>query len=294
MAETPHSSETEITASPQEAPEALDPSSLASAAGAPETAAAELPAVKSYATKSYAAKSYAAKAAEEVDVQVVAIDAAVEAEAQAEVAFAADGPPLAAAPALTAEVVLAELAAELAAELPPQTAAEPELPAVAAAAAEPVTAAAAPLPAVAAPAVKAAESGASVPAPAPAPPRDGIASTLTVPPLESGEAGEGGEWDLLVGKVRAWFDGADLQARWEALGGPLRAVGLLLAAVVLLRLYTGLLSTLGELPLLPRLLQLVGLVAVLRFALTRLVRSQERQRILGAWRERWNDFRGRD
>ena len=33
------------------------------------------------------------------------------------------------------------------------------------------------------------------------------------------------------------------------------AVGLLLAAVVLLRLYTGLLSTLGELPLLPRLLQ---------------------------------------
>jgi hypothetical protein len=113
----------------------------------------------------------------------------------------------------------------------------------------------------------------------------GIASTLTVPPLESGEAGEGGEWDLLVGKVRAWFDGADLQARWEALGGPLRAVGLLLAAVVLLRLYTGLLSTLGELPLLPR---------VLRFALTRLVRSQERQRILGAWRERWNDFRGRD
>ena len=230
---------------------------------------------------------------------MVAIDAAVEAEAQAaeaqaEVAFAAYGPPLAAAPALTAEVVLAEVAAELAAELPPQTAAEPELPAVAAAAAEPVTAAAAPLPAVAAPAVKAAEFGASVPAPAPAPPRDGIASTLTVPPLESGEAGEGGEWDLLVGKVRAWFDGADLQARWEALGGPLRAVGLLLAAVVLLRLYTGLLSTLGELPLLPRLLQLVGLVAVLRFALTRLVRSQERQRILGAWRERWNDFRGRD
>ena len=128
----------------------------------------------------------------------------------------------------------------------------------------------------------------------PAPPRDGIASTVSVPPLEPGEAGEGGEWDLLVGKLRAWFDGAELQARWEALGGPLRAVGLLLAALVLLRLYSALLGTLGELPLLPRLLQLVGLVAVLRFALTRLVRSQERERILGAWRERWADFRGRD
>lgn len=261
MAETPHSPETEITSSsPQEAPEALDPTSHASATVAPPTAPAVLPAVK----------SYAAKAAEAVDV-----------------------PPLA-APAEAAEVVLAEVAAELAADVPRQTAPEPELPVVAAAAAEPVTTPAAPPLAGAALAVKAAESGASGPDPAPPPPRDGIASTLSVPPLESGEAGEGGEWDLLVGKVRAWFDGADLQARWEALGGPLRAVGLLLAAVVLLRLYSALLSTLGELPLLPRLLQLVGLVAVLRFALTRLVRSQERQRILGAWRERWNDFRGRD
>ena len=122
----------------------------------------------------------------------------------------------------------------------------------------------------------------------------GIATSIVVPPLPAGDAGEGGEWDLLRGKVSTWFDGADLQGRWESLGGPLRAAGLLLAAVVLLRLYSALLETLGDLPLVPRLLQLVGLLSVARFALTKLVRSSDRERILTSWSQRWNDFRGRD
>jgi hypothetical protein len=117
---------------------------------------------------------------------------------------------------------------------------------------------------------------------------------MVVPPLPAGEAGEGGEWELLRSKVSTWFDGADLQARWESLGGPLRGAGLLLAAVVLLRLYSALLETLGDLPLVPRLLQLVGLLFVARCALTKLVRSSERERILTSWGQRWNDFRGRD
>jgi hypothetical protein len=122
----------------------------------------------------------------------------------------------------------------------------------------------------------------------------GIATSIVVPPLPAGEAGEGGEWELLRSKVSTWFDDADLQARWESLGGPLRAAGLLLAAVLLLRLYSALLETLGDLPLVPRLLQLVGLLCVARFALTKLVRSSERERILTSWGQRWNDFRGRD
>ena len=63
---------------------------------------------------------------------------------------------------------------------------------------------------------------------------------------------------------------------------------------MLLRLYSALLETLGDLPLVPRLLQLVGLLSVARFALTKLVRSSERERILTSWNQRWNDFRGRD
>ena len=122
----------------------------------------------------------------------------------------------------------------------------------------------------------------------------GIATSVLVPALSAAEAGEGGEWDLLRDKLRAWFDNAELQGRWEGLGGPLRAAGLLLAAVVLLRLYSALLETLGDLPLVPRLFQLVGLVCVVQFGLTRLVRSSEREQILTSWRQRWNDFRGRD
>jgi hypothetical protein len=122
----------------------------------------------------------------------------------------------------------------------------------------------------------------------------GVAATIAVPPLPAEAVGEGGEWEVLIGNLRAWLDGAGLQDRWNALGGPLRALGLLLAAVVVLRLYSALLETLGDLPLLPRLLQLVGLITLTRFALTRLVRSSERERILSGWSQRWNDFRGRD
>ena len=122
----------------------------------------------------------------------------------------------------------------------------------------------------------------------------GIAASLAVPPLPDGEAGEGGEWDLLVGKVNAWFDGTDFRSRWESLGGPLRAAGLLLAGVVVLRLYSALIDTLGDLPLVPRLLQLVGLISVVQFCLTRLVRSSERERIVAQWKDRWIDFRGRN
>jgi len=119
-----------------------------------------------------------------------------------------------------------------------------------------------------------------------------VAITIPVPAVETPSDGEGGEWELLLGKLRAWIEEAQLQERWNALGGPLRTAGLLLVALVLLRLYGALLDTLGDLPLLPRLLQLAGLIALLRFSLTRLVRSSERERILSSWRQRWNDFRG--
>jgi len=147
-----------------------------------------------------------------------------------------------------------------------------------------------PVPATAAPSL---EPEAAPMGSASQPALEGVAATISVPPLAATPEGEGGEWDILTGKVRAWLDGAQLQERWNALGGPLRSLGLLLAALVVLRLYGALLDTLGDLPLVPRLLQLVGVIALVRFALTRLVRSSDRERILGSWRQRWDDFRGR-
>jgi hypothetical protein len=125
-----------------------------------------------------------------------------------------------------------------------------------------------------------------------------IATTLDVPPLpDAGRAGsavgsEGGEWDLLVGKVEAWLEQADLRGRWDRLSGPLRGVGLILVLLVVLKLYVALLDTLNDLLLLPRLLQLVGLIALVRFSVNRLTRSTDRQLVLDDWKRRWDAFRG--
>jgi hypothetical protein len=123
-----------------------------------------------------------------------------------------------------------------------------------------------------------------------------VATTLEVLPLtrQASDAGgtEGGEWDLLMGKVNTWLEQSDLPGQWERLGGPLRGLGLLLAGLLVIKLYVALLDTLDDLPLLPRLLQLVGLIAFLNFSLTRLTRSSDRRVILENWKRRWDAFRG--
>jgi hypothetical protein len=122
-----------------------------------------------------------------------------------------------------------------------------------------------------------------------------VATTLEVPPLSAPKASggvEGGEWELLLGKLKAWWEQADLPGQWDRLGGPLRGLGLLLAALLVIKLYVALLETLDDLPLLPRLLQLVGLFALINFSLTRLTRKSDREVILEDWKRRWDAFRG--
>lgn len=124
-----------------------------------------------------------------------------------------------------------------------------------------------------------------------------VATTLEVAPLPAavgGSAGgsDGGEWELLVGKVKDWLERADLPGRWDRLGGPLRGLGLLLALLLVLKLYVALLDTLDDLPMVPRLLQLVGLIVLVRFCLLRLTRSSDRAVILEDWKRRWEAFRG--
>jgi hypothetical protein len=124
-----------------------------------------------------------------------------------------------------------------------------------------------------------------------------VATTLEVAPRAGAQAGEGsgaegGEFDLLVSKIRAWFDQADLAGQWDRLSGPLRGLGLLLGAVLVMKLYLALLDTLDDVPLLPRLLQLLGLIWLFNFSLTRLTRSGDRKEILEDWKRRWDAFRG--
>jgi hypothetical protein len=121
-----------------------------------------------------------------------------------------------------------------------------------------------------------------------------IATTLEVPPLPGAAAGEGGEFDLLIGKMRAWLEEADLAGQWQKLRGPLKGVALLVALILALRLYARVVGALDAIPVISGLLELTGLLYALWFSATRLVRTQERDRVFADWKNRWQAFSGRD
>jgi hypothetical protein len=136
------------------------------------------------------------------------------------------------------------------------------------------------------------------PAAAAAPvPEPGIAATLEVPPLPAGEGSEGegagGEWEMLLEKVRAWLGSGELQKLLSSIGGPLRLLAYLIGLVLLLRLYASVVGTIDGIPLIGGLLELVGLIAFVRFSLSNLVRRSDREKVLADWQRRWSEFRGR-
>jgi hypothetical protein len=125
-----------------------------------------------------------------------------------------------------------------------------------------------------------------------------VASTLEVPasPQVAASAAdqEGGEWELLVAKLRTWIASGQLQEQWQAARTPLSLLAGLIAVLLVLRVYSALLGVLESIPLLPGLLELAGLVAVVQFSLTRLVRSNDRREVIEGVKQRWQSFRGRN
>ena len=123
-----------------------------------------------------------------------------------------------------------------------------------------------------------------------------IASTLDVPASAGSgtdaATGSGGEWDLLVQKVMHWVSSGALERQWQAARTPLSVLAGLIAVVLVLRIYGALLGVIDSLPLLPGLLELAGVIAVTRFSLRRLVRSEERSQLINGLRQRWQAFRG--
>jgi len=141
----------------------------------------------------------------------------------------------------------------------------------------------------------AAESAPPVPAPAAAEPAaqpPGVAATIAVPPLEESQS-EGGEWELLVERVSAWWNSGELNRQWQRIRGPLKGVAILVAVLLALQLYATVVRTVDGIPLVSGLLELTGLIAVLQFSVRRLLRSSDRQEVLAQLQRRWLDFRGR-
>ena len=141
-------------------------------------------------------------------------------------------------------------------------------------------------------------SPAAAPAAAdPAPPQPELESSTTLPALGSEPAGaggeEGGEWDLLVSKVRDWLASGQLQALWQQAKTPLTLTLALVGLLLVLRVYSALLAALDSLPLVPGLLELVGVIWLVRNGLPKLVRNSEREQLISGLRQRWQAFLGR-
>ena len=136
-------------------------------------------------------------------------------------------------------------------------------------------------------------------APAPAPvepsvPPAGVAATITVPPLQDGgSGGGGGEWELLVERFTTWWNSGELNRQWQRIRGPLKGVAIVVVVLLALQVYATVVRTIGAIPLVSGLLELTGLIAVLQFSATRLLRSGDRQETLAQLQRRWVDFRGR-
>ena len=133
--------------------------------------------------------------------------------------------------------------------------------------------------------------------PAPASPAESqpepvITSTVTIPAQET-STDEGGEWDLLVEKIKAWIDSNQLGSLWEQAQLPLRLIGGLILFVIVSTVYSGILGTINKVPLAPGLLELTGLIWLLNYARSNLVRSSDRKQVIDAVASTWNKVVGR-
>lgn len=141
-----------------------------------------------------------------------------------------------------------------------------------------------------------ADQGVTEVAPAQPQPDAVVAATLEVPALGTSSsalpADGGGEWHLLTSQVRAWLDSGELQRIWSQVRTPLTATAALIGLIVVLRIYAALLGAIDSLPLVPGLLELVGVIWLARRGLPKLVRTSERQQLIDALSQRWQAFRG--
>ena len=118
---------------------------------------------------------------------------------------------------------------------------------------------------------------------------------MSVPetPSSSDASEEGGEWDLLSTKVRQWLAENDLADQWQRLRKPLLLIAGLIAFILVLRIYGGILDAIATVPLAPQLFELVGVIYATWFATTRLVRSEERRKISAAVSDLWSSMLGK-
>ena len=115
---------------------------------------------------------------------------------------------------------------------------------------------------------------------------------MTIPAQENVES-EGGEWNLLLEKLRGLIDGDQLKVLWIQLRLPIRLITTLILLVVGVQIYSGLIRTINSVPVGSGLLELIGLIWLVRFSLTNLIRRSDRAEVISSLRARWDKVIGR-
>ena len=136
---------------------------------------------------------------------------------------------------------------------------------------------------------------APTPAPSPEPtsaPEPAITASVTIPAQENADS-EGGEWNLLLEKLGDLVDGEKLKALWIQLRLPIRLITALILLVVVIQIYSGVIRTINSVPIGSGLLELIGLIWLVRFSLTKLIRSSDRAEVINTLQARWNKVIGR-
>lgn len=91
--------------------------------------------------------------------------------------------------------------------------------------------------------------------------------------------GEGGEFQALLDLLQGWVDQQGWSLSLKSLGRPIRNLFLLIAALVVFQLVSGVAEALNRIPLLGNTFMLVGLVQIAVFTRHNLLRQSDRQNL---------------
>lgn len=105
-------------------------------------------------------------------------------------------------------------------------------------------------------------------------------SAAPTPASEQAEGkAEGGEFQALLDLLQGWIDQQGWDLSLKSLGRPIRNLLLLIAALVVFQLVSGVAEALNRIPLLGNTLMLVGLAQIAIFTRHNLLRQSDRQNL---------------
>ncbi|MFM8525001.1 MAG: CAAD domain-containing protein [Cyanobacteriota bacterium] len=106
-------------------------------------------------------------------------------------------------------------------------------------------------------------------------------TTTTLPGSDASDAAPevsfSERYSEIIGTINAFLDQVD----WSLMGRVSKAAGVILAVIVAQVLIKGVLDTINLLPVVPGLLELLGLVVVGQWSLSNLTTSEKRQKLTG-------------